>query len=255
MKASKTEQFKQRIADVASQAYVGYRSGEFNTTRSKMRTSMESVGIIDSILTVDSVLYVIAYRAESITQFNKDHEHIEPIKEYYNCQGDINAYSVYELLMPITNIDLKREVLDPRTLIGSKVMVSEINGLAVKAELITNIDEFNESPLKIPRALLSSIRNYIGAYTRMDSDEDRVTSLVDKLGLTDTTKKLYDKSANDFSGKVWSYDNNAVYGRDTAKLKDGEDSLKPIEGFARHVTNESMKTKNCHLPVKLFSAR
>ena len=144
MKTSKTEQFKQRIADVASQAYVGYRSGEFNTTRSKMRTSMESVGIIDSILTVDSVLYVIAYRAEPITQFSKDHENVEVIKEYYNCQGDINAYSVYELLMPITNIDLKREVLDPRTLIGSKVMVSEINGLAVKAELITNIDEFND---------------------------------------------------------------------------------------------------------------
>lgn len=255
MKASKTQQLKERIADIASQAYVGYRSGEFNTTRSKMRTSMESIGIIDSILTVDSVLYAIVYRAEPVIQFNKDHAVTEQIKEYYNCRGDIDAYSVYELLMPITNIDLKREVLDPRSLIGSKVMVSELNGLAVKAEVITDLEELNESPLKIPRTLLSSIRNYIGAYTRIDSEEDRVTSLLDRLGLSDTAKKLYDKSATDFSGKVWSYENNAVYGRDTAALKEGEDSLKPIDGFARHVTNESMKTKNCHLPVKLFSAR
>lgn len=254
MRATKTESFKNIIANTASKAYVGFKSGEFNTTRQKMKTSMESLGIVDSVLVVNKTIYVIAHRVEPLSKNIKDHA--GEAVEYYNCNGDVNAFSPFELLMPIINIDLSRDTLDPRVLIGGSVLVSEINGQAIKAEYVGELEELNESPLAVPRAVFSSIRNYIGAYTTLNSKDERVQSIVNQFGVGDVVNDIYQTSAMDWIGNVVSFEKDGDYTKDSHGTKqEGRLTIKPVENLTRHLNGEDMKTKLCHNPVKLFTAR
>lgn len=243
-----------RIGETAAKAAVGFKSGESNNTKMKMNTSSESLGIIASVLTVNKTVYAICYRQTPVTKALKEHPE-GGVKEYYNCTGDVFKMSPYELLMPIKNLDLSRDIIDPRTLIGQKVLVSEINGQALKAEYINELDELNESPLKISRALLRTIRNYVGGYTTLDSKEERVQKIMAQFGLTDVAEKLHEHPLSDWLGQSVSFKDEGKYTNDVAKPKDGEVVFEAPEGVARHLNRTSMKTKNCHLPVKLFSAR
>lgn len=252
MQTTRTEAIKQTIASTAAKAYVGFKSGEYNTTRSKMKTSLESLGVIESILVVNKTVYVIASRVRQLSQDKRDHN----IVEYFNCAGDLENYSPFELLMPITNIDLSRDVLDPRILIKGKVLVSEINGQAAKCEFVGELEELNESPLAVPRALLQSFRNFLGAGESFYSKEERVTDLIQQFGLSDIVDDLYEHKASDWAGNVITYNSEGDYTMDsTGRKQSGRVTIKPMENLTRHLTGTTMKSKMCHLPVKLFSAR
>ena len=254
MRATKTESFKNTIANAASKAYVGFRSGEFNTTRQKMKTSIESLGIVDSVLVVNKTIYVIAHRVQPRSKNIQAHE--GEAVEYYNCNGDVKAYSPFELLMPIINIDLSRDHLDPRDLIGGSVLVSEVNGQAMKAEFVGELEELNESPLDVPRALLSSIRNYVGSYTTLNNKDERVQSIVNQFGIGDVVDEIYKTSSMDWIGNVVSFEKEGDYTKDShATKQEGRLVIQAVENLTRHLKGEDMKTKLCHNPVKLFSAR
>lgn len=254
MRATKTESLKNAIANAAAKAYVGFKSGEFNTTRQKMKTSMESLGIVDSVLVVNKTIYVIAHRAKALSKNIQMHE--GEAVEYYNCIGDVKVYSPFELLMPVINIDLSRDTLDPRSLVGGSVLVSEINGQAIKAEFVGELAELNESPLDVPRALFKSIRNYVGAYTALNDKDERVQSIVQQFGLGNVVDEIYKTSAMDWIGNVVSYETDGDYTKDShATKQEGRLTIKAVENLTRHLNGEDMKTKLCHNPVKLFTAR
>lgn len=254
MKLTRTESFKNTMAQSASKAYVGFKSGEFNTTRQKMKTSMESLGIVDSVLVVNKTVYVIAHRVKALSKNMQ--LHANEAVEYYNCQGDVTVHSPFELLMPLINIDLSRDPIDPRVLVGGSILVSEVNGQAIKAEYVGELSELNESPIAVPRAVFQSIRNYLGSYTALNDKDERVQSIVNQFGLSGVVDDIYKSSAMDWIGSVVSFENDGDYTKDSHSTKqDGRLTIKPIDSLVRHANGEDMKTKLCHLPVKLFSAR
>lgn len=227
------------------------------TTRNviKIEASTEEYGYIYSVLQVNKTIYAIIVDAKS-PNFDFTCTNGLDGARFFNCEGDFSSKSPYELLIPISNIDLSIHVLDPRTLIGGKVLVSILNGDAVKAEYIGEIDNTGETPLKIPRTLFKSLRNYIGAYTRLDDESPEVEQARELLGLDhELAKKLYETDIKDWNGVVVRYENEAVYTNDVMQPKDGEVIITPIGDVAKHIQEKGMKTKNCHLPVKIFSAR
>jgi len=217
--------------------------------------SVESIGYIHSILQVDKHVYAIIMRADS-PDFDISCADGLDGASFFNCVGDFHSKSPYELLIPITNIDLSIDIIDPRTLIGGSVLVSELFGEAVKAEYIGELERTDQLPIKISKKVFNSIRNYVGAYTRLDSDEKSVQDVLNRFGIDqELSKKLYETDIHDWAGNVIRFENEAVYTNDVMQPKDGEIIIKPIEDLQRHIHEKGMKTKNCHLPVKIFSAR
>lgn len=241
------------LKDLAS---IGYRYGEFDSTHNKLNVSIESIGIIKTTLTRKGVLYAIVKRTKNITDYGKEgHD----INEYYNCKGELSAHSPFELLIPITNIDLKKDIIDPLTLVGGKVLVTEIDRYAMKAEYIGELTELNESPLRIPRTILKSMRNYVGGFVPLDSSEQVVRERIEGFGYPlETLKKMYKYSVSDWEGKSVRFEKDAVSYRDVKEAVEGEvvvPAEDSIEELLRELDNSDMKTKKCHLPVKIFSAR
>lgn len=247
------QQITESLKDAAS---IGYRYGEFDSTHNKMNVPVESIGVIVSTSSRDGVLYAIIKRTKNKSEYGR--EHPGEIFEYYNCDGDVNAHSPYELSIPITNVDLKRDIVDPLTFIGGKVLVTEINRYAMKAEYIGGLVELNESILNIPRTLFKSMRNYVGSFVSLNSTEDVVRERLEGFGYPkETYDKMYKYSVQDWIGKSVRFEGDAVYFRDTKKAVEGELIIPASDTLeeTRALDREDMKTKNCHLPVKIFSAR
>lgn len=249
------ENFKQYIKDSFNElsTYNGNKSTIHN--RLVLERSVQSVGIVDSVMTTDSIVYAIIRRCGS----DPDNFDLSTPDGYYNCNGDVTCYSPFELMIPLININLSVVPLNPQQLVGGKVLVSEIDGIAMKAEYIGILNEVNESPVNIPRTVLTSIRNYIGGYVKLDSDDLQIRNAVDSFGIPqDTLKKLNSYSVSDWSGNVVRFDTDAVMYRDVKQQDQGELVLKDNDSLSqliRHINQKDMKTKRCHLPTTLFSAR
>ena len=61
-------------------------------------------------------------------------------------------------------------------------------------------------------------------------------------------------SLEEFKGKVIKVEGDATYDRDTANKLEHEVIIESHDLIA-NTNKEPMKTKNCHLPVTIFSAR
>lgn len=246
-------QVTEGLKDLAS---IGYRYGEFDSTHNKMNVPVESIGVIVNTSSRNGVLYAIIKRTKNKSEYGK--EHSGEVSEYYNCNGDINAHTPYELSIPISNVDLKKDVVDPLSFLGGKVLVTEINKYAMKAEYIGSLVELNESILNIPRTIFKSMRNYVGGFVSLASTEDTVRERLDGFGYPkETYDKMYKYSVQDWLGKSVRFENDAVYFRDVKEAVEGELVIPASDTLdeTRDLDNTDMKTKKCHLPVKIFSAR
>lgn len=242
------EQFKERS---------GLNHFNLHTTRNviKMEASRESMGLIHSIFETERHVWAIIMRADSPTFELNCSDGLDGVS-FFNCDGDYNSKSPYELLIPISNIDLSIQVLDLRKLIGGSVMVSELYGKAVKAEYVGELTRPDETPLKFSRKIFDSVRNYIGAYTRLDDEQPSVVEVLDRFGIDrELSKKLYETSIEDWGGNVIRIENEAVFTNDVMQPKEGELIIKAHPELHKYLKERGMKTKLCHLPVKIFSAR
>lgn len=247
------KQVTEGLKDIAS---IGYRYGEFDSTHNKMNVPVESIGVIAATASRYGVLYAIIRRTKNKSDYGKEHK--SEVVEYYNCGGDLSAHNPYELSIPITNINLKKDIIDPLTLVGEKVLVTEINRYAMKAEYIGGLVELNESILNIPRVILKSMRNYVGSFVTLDSTEDVVRERLEGFGYpTETFKKMHKYTVQDWLGKSVRFEGDAVYFRDTKQAVEGELVIPASDTLeeTRDLDKEDMKTKKCHLAVKIFSAR
>jgi hypothetical protein len=107
----------------------------------------------------------------------------------------------------------------------------------------------------VPRALLASVRNYVGSYVQLNDSNPKIADVITQMGLGDVVDDLYKTKLSEWSGKAVSIEGDGLYTNDTNKTKDGEVKIQAIDGLMRHLNGLQMKSKNCHLPVKLFSAR
>lgn len=242
---------------IESAKALGSYNGDRNTIHNRLvlERSKQSIGIISSIMTTDNVVYAIIARIGS----QPDTYDLSEKDGYYNCDGDPASYSPFELMIPIINVQLDLNPIDPKQLIGGKVLVSEIKGVAMKAEYIGKMTEVNESPLNIPRSTLATLRNYVGGYMKLDHKDPQIRDVIDELGIPiDVLTKLNTYTVSEWDGNVVRLSSDAVMYRDTGKQVQGEIVIQDLDNlgaFIRNINRKDMKTKECHLPTILFSAR
>ena len=120
MKMNVVDRFNRAVEDIKYVSTPSINQGEYAATLRKLNNRTDSMGIIHSVLVQGNTLYVVAQRTKNLFTGNDDHDAVE----FYNCiGGDPENYSLYELFMPVINIDLSRDIVDPRDFIGQKVLV------------------------------------------------------------------------------------------------------------------------------------
>ena len=249
------KQLKERGSELIKS--MTHYNGDKSTLGERIDSSRvsESIGTIRTVLTVNNTVYAIIKRDDP---FDSCVENAE--SQYYHCKGQPSSHTPYELFMPLLNIHLDISNFDPRILVGRKALVKELGDIAVKAEYIGQVNELNESPINIPRTVLASIRNYIGPNTKLDSKDDRVKEQLDYFDIEYSVfKSLSKHTLDDWDGQVIRFKSDAVSYRDTVDQVQGEiivdDRVDALEGLIRHIESKDMKTKKCHMPINLFSAR
>ena len=252
-KMNVSDQFVTAVDDVKNLSNMFIGQGEYDATLRRLNNRTDSMGIIRNAIVKGNTLYVIAYRLKNLNKANDQHDQLE----YYNCLGDVENYGFGELFMPVINIDLSRDVVDPRKFVGGKVLVTEIDNIPVKTEFIGQLDEINESPYKIARTVLRSIRNFIGPTTRLDDSSVLNTDIVKAFGASPEEMKqiMALTIENTKHGEVFVIQGQGVYSQDTSQPPEGVTVIKTPTELSRHLENNPMKSKKCHLPVKIFSAR
>ena len=246
------QHIKEQVTDILSY------NGDKNTIHNRLvhPTPKESVGVISSIMTTNNTVYAIIKRST-----DDDCDSHSGVNEYYNCKGDVNMHSPYELYVPLINIHLNKDKFNPQSLIGGKVLVRELKGTVLKAEYIGELTEVNESPSKVSRSVLQSFRNMVGDNVSMTDTSPDVLSALSELDITqDMVKKLNKYSVSDLEGNIVRFDADAPPYRDVMKQINGEFVINnsdndSIGQLIKHVNQKDMKTQECHLPTTLFSAR
>ena len=66
---------------------------------------------------------------------------------------------------------------------------------------------------------------------------------------------LFACTENTKEGEVFIIQGQGVYSQDTSEPPEGVTVIKSTSDFSRHLEDNPMKSKKCHLPVKIFSAR
>lgn len=252
MKMNINDRFVTAVDDVKHLSRMSISQGEYDATLRRLNNRTDSMGIVHSALVQGNTLYVVAQRIVNLKQSSNHHDDVE----FYNCFGEIENYSMYELLMPVVNIDLSYDIVDPRKFIGGKVLVTEIDNIPVKTEFIGQLDEINESPVKIARTVLRSIRNFVGPTARLDAQDELTESVIRGFGYNpELMKKLMEHSVLDNEGVVFNLSGEGQFTQDTSQNPEGIVSIKTVADMNRHLNESPMKTKKCHLPIKIFSAR
>lgn len=248
-----TDQFLSAVDNVKHLSNMSIGQGEYDATLRRLNNRTDSMGVVRNAIVKGSTLYVIAYRVKNLNKDNAQHKQLE----FFNCLGDVENYGLGELFMPVINIDLSRDIVDPRKFIGGKVLVTEIDNIPVKTEFIGQLDEINESPYKVARTVLRSIRNFIGPTTRLDDTSSMAEDIVKAFGATsEQMKKIMELTIdNTKEGDVFIVQGQGVYSQDTSEAPEGVIVIKADSETSRHLEDNPMKSKKCHLPVKIFSAR
>lgn len=217
----------------------------------KIQKSSEEEGIIESVLVVNRVVYAVVRR--SVDSYN---ETGHSSKGLFNNVRNIpeDNLSLFELLIPIYNIDLATSLIKPDELLGKYVMVSVLNKKAIKAEYIGELENFKQSPLKLLSAAITNARSLAGAGERLDKNTASRKFLQEKFNLTDDQLTLFEIPLKDVFGKTITIKDDAVYHKDTSKTTDKEVVIES-HNLIRGTNQKSMKSRNCHLPVSIFSAR
>lgn len=219
----------------------------------QFRQSEEQLGRIEAVLVVDRVVNAIIRKTRG--EWDEiDHENFPLFNNYLNADEDI--LSPVELLIPIINIDLSQGTFNPNTLIGQYATVSVIDGRrALKAEYIGGVDNPEQGPLKVAQNLLYNARLLAGATAKLTEEDSKAKEYLTKIGnLSETNLALVNMSLDDWKGKVVTLTGDASYHKTTDATEEFELKVE-VEDFIKGANKTKMKTKNCHLPITIFTAR
>lgn len=220
----------------------------------QFKQTTEQRGIIEAVLVVDSVLCAIIRKVKAEWDVTTHANY--PLFNNHLAAED-RFLSPAELLIPITNIDLAHVSLDPKTLIGKYVTVSVVDGSrrALKAEYIGGIDDPSQSPFKVLQNVLYNARMLAGATATLTEQDSKAKEYLTKVeNINETNLALINMSLDDWKGKVVRIKGDATYHNDTDKTQEFEIVVES-EDFLKNANKTKMKTKNCHLPITIFSAR
>lgn len=196
-------------------------------------------GVIDSVMPLTEVILVSVRELSG----NDDIHH----GLLFNSFGlPVEEVSLLSILIPLSNVSPDINTIDPNTLIGKPVKVFMSDGVAVEAELVSNVTggEYHNSTITKKDIKTASLLNLpVEDYLRwIGHSED---SIEDYLKL----------KAEDFSGGVvFRFKDEAYWDKDTAKGKDNDIYIEPWDKLiGRNL--QSMKTQLCHTPIIMFSGK
>ena len=219
----------------------------------QFKQTHEQLGRIEAVLVVDRVLYAIIRR----TQGEWDEINHESFPLFNNfLHVDDEFLSPTELLIPITNVDLSQGSIQPNDMIGQYATVSVVdNQRAVKAEYIGGVDDPEQGPFKLLQNVLYNARMLAGTTAKLTEEGSKAKEYLSKIeNLNETNLAWIGMSFDDWKGKVVTLSNDAVYHKTTDAAEEFELKVEQ-ENFFKKANNTKMKTKNCHLPVTIFTAR
>ena len=226
--------------------------GDYDATHRHLKVKRDSMGIIHAVLAKGPRLYAAVVRLEPLTNYGGEHGSLE----FYNCKGETKNYGAHELFMRVINVNLSRDIVDPRDFIGQKVLVTELDNIPVKVELIGDVEGMVENPTTLSSAVLRSFRNFLGPSKPLDDDSELTETFMQAFGIDpDFMKNMMALKIEDVAGKVLRIEGDAVYFMDTDKEKEGYMQIKNYKDMYDHLSTNPMKTKDCHLPIKVFGAR
>ena len=196
-------------------------------------------GIIDSVMPLTEVILV------SVRELGEDDDiHHNAL---FNSVGlPVEEVALMSILIPLSNVSPDLTTLDPKSLVGKAVKVFMSDGVAVEAELVSNVSggEYHNSSISKKDIKTASLLNLpVEDYLRwMGHSED---SIEDYMKL----------KAEDFSGGVvFRFKDEAYWDKDIAKGKDNDVYIEPWDRLiGRNL--QPMKTQLCHTPIIMFSGK
>lgn len=196
-------------------------------------------GIIDSVMPLTEVILV------SVRELGEaDDIHHNAL---FNSFGlPVEEVALMSILIPLSNVSPDLTTIDPKSLVGKAVKVFMSDGVAVEAELVSNVSggEYHNSSITKKDIKTASLLNLpVEDYLRwMGHSED---SIEDYMKL----------KAEDFSGGVvFRFKDEAYWDKDIAKGKDNDVYIEPWDRLiGRNL--QPMKTQLCHTPIIMFSGK
>ena len=226
---------------VSSLKYFNVNSTELITKYNERAKTYER-GIIDSLYIIGDDVFAVVRPEKEITE-SGDH-----LPTFFNSTVgyDIEKITIGELGIK-TNIRPMSDVVS--SYIGKLCRVTLSNGIAIYAE----IDYGAQSLTEIPTVTLRNIRAALG-----DSDlfSQKGKNMLLNYGyapsqIAELEKLTYNM---DYKNKMVTFAGEGVWQKDTALQKDNEIILEPVN-IVSGLNNLGMKTKNCHIPTRIFSGK
>lgn len=230
---------------------VGYKFGQLDGARNQINKSYVELGVIKGVFTEGTTILVVAERLNSTSAHPS-------IPEYFGTDPDyLENYGWREYYHPLTNLHLSTSLVDPTQLIGHTVKVTLINNIVQEVEYIGSLTNLSDTGSGINGYLLRVARSLIGNLVPLNDESESVKQVLRKLGIDQATiDGLYKYDINDFIGKVVNVDTDAKYYQETTTPQDGVITVKePTSMWVDKKESGEMKSKNCHIPVKMFSAK
>lgn len=210
-------------------------------------------GKIHQILPVGDKIRVSAYRIERKDYVPEDFEHGtgHDVKRMFNTFGPMKSDTLFlPMFIPVLNLDMTKDSIDLKTLIGKKVKLKLIaENVATEAELISDT----------PRDLLHSsgirLKDLDEAYRLNIPTEEFLLSIGYDEDLVKDFFKLKEEDYQE-SG-ILRFLDEAYWDKDVSKNKDfdiviEEDKI-PLGIIGRNYIQ--MKEKLCHMPLIMFSGK
>lgn len=219
----------------------------------RLRQAEQLFGVIESVLIVSKTVYVIA--REALERFSEDST--DPYKPLFNNPRNIDEskLSPFELYMPVWNLHPESMAIQPEEMLGKQVLVNLIDNKVVKCEYVGDLSRDKQTPLGVVQAVLENARTLAGAYEKLSDNTLTRQYLKNEHNFSDDQVTALDTALSDYRGKVVRIKNDSTFHNTTDAKQPFEVLLDNKSDLIKGTNKLQMKTRNCHLPVTVFSAR
>lgn len=216
-------------------------SSDFNV-RVNQAAAKYHVGIIRALYVINNAVFAL------VSPFKELNESGGHTPLYFNAIIGVSMshFSIAELVIK-TNINPANE--NVFNLVGEKCRVTVVKDRAIYAQ----VDYGAQTMTEIPHTVFRNIREALG-----DSDlfSQKGKDLLLNYGYTEEqVKELKElQFTEDHLQKVVTFEGEGVWQKDSTVLRQDEATMKPVN-IISGLNNLGMKTKNCHIPSRIFSGR
>lgn len=212
-------------------------------------------GIIESVVLRDDTVFAIVRRNHgdlNKAAFREMTEYTHGEYGYFNLDDglDPDGYTIAELAIPtdITPVGIPLE-----RYLNKDVLVKEVDGIAVFASIAPN----PEPLISIPISKIKRVREML----RMTDEDDIFSDVANKFwGFLDVTQdqvkalKGMIYKPEDQADKMITVEGEGVWFKDTDSIEDKEAAIE-ANLLMLGLNKSGMKSRDCHQPVRIFSAK